>query len=162
MIIRPATLKDLPRLTGIYNYYIKTTAFTFDIEPYSVETRTPWFRAFDGQRRQCLVAETDQGVAGYSCSGEFKSKAAYSTSVEVSIYVAPEEHRRGIASVLYRHLFQAIVPHGVHCAYAGITLPNEPSIALHSSFGFEQVAHFNEVGFKFGRYWDVIWMERRF
>jgi phosphinothricin acetyltransferase len=162
MIIRPAERRDLPALTLIYNHYIETTAFTFDIDPYTVETRTPWFLAFDGKRRQCLVAETDRRVIGYGCSGEFKPKAAYSTSVEVSIYVAPEEHRLGVGSTLYERLFAAITPNGVHRAYAGITLPNDPSIGLHRSFGFEQVARFDEVGFKFNRYWDVIWMERRF
>lgn len=162
MDIRPARRSDLADLVSIYNHYIRTTAFTFDIEPYTAATRSAWFDAFDGYRRQCFVADAGGRITGYGCSGEFKAKAAYATSVEVSIYIAPDQQRRGIASALYEALFAAIAPHGVHRAYAGITQPNEPSVALHRAFGFEQVARYEEVGFKFDRFWDVIWMQKRF
>lgn len=162
MNIRSAQWQDLPALTALYNHYIVTSPCTFDIEPYSVETRAPWFEKFDGERWQCLVAEEDGAVIGYGCSGEFKSKAAYRTSVEVSIYVDHTAHRRGIARSLYASLFSALKTTGVHRAYAGITLPNEASIALHRAFGFDDVGIYREVGNKFGRYWDVLWMERPF
>ena len=162
MVIRPATTGDLPDLVTLYNHYIRTSACTFDIEPWTTATRAAWLQRFDGRRWQCLVAELDGRVVGYGCSGEFKAKAAYATSVETSIYVAPDQHRRGVAAALYRSLFAALTPYGVHRAYAGITLPNEASIALHGAFGFTTVAHFHEVGFKFDRYWDVVWMEKRF
>lgn len=162
MNIRSAQWQDLPALTALYNHYIVTSPCTFDIEPYSVETRAPWFEKFDGARWQCLVAEENGAVLGYGCSGEFKSKAAYQTSVEVSIYVDHTAHRRGIAGALYTSLFKALEKTGAHRAYAGITLPNEASVTLHRAFGFEDVGVYREVGHKFGRYWDVLWMERPF
>lgn len=160
--IRATTADDLPALVAIYNHYIRTSACTFDIEPYTTGSRMPWFKQFDGERRQSFTAVVNGQVAGYGCSGEFKTKAAYATSVETSIYVAAEQHRRGIAAALYRTLFEAISTFDVHRAYAGITVPNDASMALHRAFGFEQVARFNEVGYKFDRYWDVVWMEKRF
>ena len=160
MNIRSAQWQDLPAMTALYNHSIVTSPCTFDIEPYSVETRAPWFEKFDGYRWQCLVAEENGVVLGYGCSGEFKPKAAYRTSVEVSIYVDGTAHRRGIARTLYSALFNALAGTGVHRAYAGITLPNEASVALHREFGFTDVGIYREVGNKFGRYWDVLWMER--
>ena len=108
MNIRPAQWQDLPAMTALYNHFILTSPCTFDIEPYSVETRSPWFEKFDGERWQCLVAEENGVVFGYGCSGEFKSKAAYRTSVEVSIYVDHTVHRCGIARTLYSSLFSEI------------------------------------------------------
>lgn len=160
MNIRSAQWQDLPAMTALYNHYIVTSPCTFDIEPYSVETRAPWFEKFDGYRWQCLVAEENGVLLGYGCSGEFKAKAAYRTSVEVSIYVDGTAHRRGIARTLYSTLFNALAGTGVHRAYAGITLPNEASVVLHREFDFTDVGIYREVGNKFGRYWDVLWMER--
>jgi len=158
--IRPSLWQDLPAMTALYNHYILTSPCTFDIEPYSVETRAPWFEKFDGVRWQCLVAEKSGVLLAYACSGEFKPKAAYRTSVEVSIYVAGTEHRRGIARSLYASLFNSLTGNGVHRAYAGITLPNDASVALHREFGFHDAGFYREVGNKFGRFWDVLWMER--
>ena len=160
MEIRDAQWRDLPAMTALYNHYIKTSACTFDIEPYSVETRSAWFEKFDGDRWRCLVTEQDGQVLGYACSAEFKPKSAYRTSVEVSIYVGTNAHRRGVARGLYTALFKALEGTGVHRAYAGITLPNEASVQLHRSFGFVDAGIYREVGHKFGRYWDVAWLER--
>ncbi|MEK7794524.1 MAG: N-acetyltransferase family protein, partial [Candidatus Hydrogenedentota bacterium] len=100
-------------------------------------------------------------VTGYAYTSQFRSKAAYDTTVEMTIYLAPEAVGRGIGSVLYATLFDALRDEDVHLAVAGITLPNEASIALHKKFGFEDVGVYHEVGRKFGKYWDVVWMEKR-
>ena len=99
-------------------------------------------------------------ISGYACTTPFKAKPAYGTSVESSVYVHPEAGRQGIGRRLYEALLPALGEHGVHRAYAGIALPNDASVRLHEHFGFKQVAHFHEVGYKFDRFWNVIWLER--
>jgi phosphinothricin acetyltransferase len=159
--IRPAEPKDLDAIVDIYNHYVTTTHFTFDTEAFTTEARRPWFDQFDGARYRCLVLVGGGGVVGYANSAAFKPKAAYATSVEVSIYLAPGATGRGAATPLYAALFSALAGQDVHRAYALIALPNDASIAFHKRFGFTEVAHLNEVGRKFDRYWDVAYFEKR-
>jgi len=160
--IRPALIGDLPRLTEIYNHYIVNTPITFDIKPVSVDDRRAWFGQFSGEgRHRLFVAETDGVVQGYAGSHQFRTKAAYDSTVETTIYCAPEATGRGIGRKLYEALFAAIDGEDVQVAIAGITLPNEASVAIHTRFGFEPAGLMHDVGRKFGRYWDVLWMERR-
>jgi phosphinothricin acetyltransferase len=100
------------------------------------------------------------GITGYATSQQLKPKSAYETSVEVSVYIAPGWARQGIGRGLYESLFGNLVGQDLHRAYAIIALPNDASVALHQDFGFRDVARLSEVGRKFDRYWDVIWMER--
>lgn len=158
--VRPATLDDLARLTEIYNHYIVHTPITFDIDPYTVQRRRAWFNAHPGGRHRLLVADLDGRVAGYATSGPFRDKAAYATSVEVSVYCAAEATGAGLGSALYAALFAALDGEAVHRAYAGVALPNAASLRLHHRFGFRQVGLFGQVGWKFGRYWDVAWLEK--
>ena len=160
MEIRPVERRDLARLVDIYNHYVATTHFTFDTEPYSVETRMPWLEQFDGKRHRCFVLVDNDVVQGYASSAALKPKAAYGTSVEVSVYLAPGLTGRGHGPSLYRCLFASLALEDVHRAYALIALPNAPSLALHRAFGFVEAAHLNEVGRKFGRYWDVVYLEK--
>jgi phosphinothricin acetyltransferase len=90
----------------------------------------------------------------------FRYKPAYSTSVETSIYLAQADLGRGIGVPLYSALLEALRSEDLHRAYAGVTLPNPASIALHERLGFHRIGVFQEVGRKFGRYWDVMWLER--
>ena len=160
MKLRHATLEDLPAITRIYNHYVENSHATFDVGAFSVDDRRPWFDQFDVGRYQCWLAADESDVLGYACSMPFKAKAAYQTSVEVSLYVAPHAHRRGIGAVLYQKLLPALEAEDLHRAYAGIAQPNEASMGLHDRFGFHQAAHYREVGREFDRYWDVIWLER--
>ncbi len=159
--IRPAVATDLPRLTEIYNYYIVSTAITFDIEPYTVEQRADWFSHYQpvGPHR-LIVAEHDGVVLGSAWSSPFRPKKAYDTTVESSIYCAPEAVGLGLGTKLYGALFDAIAGEGLHRVIGGITQPNEASVALHEKFGFKRVALLTEVGFKFGRFWDVAFYEK--
>ena len=158
--IRPATLDDLPRIVEIYNHYVIHTPITFDLEPVTVAERRPWFDQFaDGGRHRLLVAEDRSNVLGYACTHQFRTKAAYDTTVETTIYCAPEATGRGVGTVLYAALFDAIAAEDIHRAVAGITLPNDASVALHERFGFAPIGVFHGVGHKFGQYWDVGWYE---
>ena len=164
MKLRPARRTDLSRLTEIYNFYVRTSHATFDIDPFSEADRAAWFDQFDGQRYQCWVADSccggGDGAIGYACSTPFKAKAAYQTSVEVSIYVAADVLGGGIGKALYARLLPALEQQDLHRAYAGIAQPNDSSMQLHQTFGFVEVSRLTEVGRKFDRYWDVTWLER--
>jgi phosphinothricin acetyltransferase len=161
-LVRDFCAADIDRLTELYNHYILETTITFDLQPYTVEQRREkWFSHYaNSGRHRLLVAEYDRQVVGYATSSQFRVKAAYDTSVETSIYLSAEAQGQGIGSQLYSALFDLLATEDVHRAYAGITLPNEASIAIHHKFGFEQVGLFREVGRKFGRYWDVAWLEK--
>ena len=159
--VRPAALDDLPRLTEIYNHYVRETAITFDVDEYTVDARRPWLDEHAGTgRHQLVVALAGGNVVGYAGTGRFRAKRAYDTSVEMTIYVAPDATGKGLGTALYSDLFTRLAGHDVHRALAGITLPNPASLALHARFGFRQVAHFTENGRKLGRYWDVVWLEK--
>jgi phosphinothricin acetyltransferase len=162
LTIRNACADDLPRLTAIYNHYVEHTAITFDFDSVKVDDRRIWFGQFaqHGPHR-LLVAADEGGVLGYAGTHQFRVKRAYDTTVESTIYCAPEAVGRGIGSALYRALFEAIAGEDLRMAIAGITLPNEASVALHEWFGFERVGVMTAVGRKFGRYWDVAWYQRR-
>lgn len=159
--IRPAVTADLPRLTEIYNHYVVHTPVTFDIEPYTVERRETWFNQFrPSGRHRLLVAEGSRSVLGYAGTMRWRPKSAYDTTVETTIYCAPEAGGRGIGSSLYGALFEALKDEDIQRFVAGYTLLNPASAALHERFGFKTVGIFTEVGRKFGRYWDVLWSER--
>jgi phosphinothricin acetyltransferase len=159
--VRPAMRADLPRLTEIYNHYIVNTPITFDLKPVTVEERARWFEEHAGTARHRLfVAEIEGTVVGWAGTGSFRDRAAYDTSVEMTIYCAPDATRRGIGASMYRVLFDALKNEDINRLLAGITLPNDASLKLHRRFGFTDVGVFTECGRKFDRYWDVIWMER--
>ncbi|HMB71442.1 MAG TPA: GNAT family N-acetyltransferase [bacterium] len=161
-VVRPGRESDLPELVAIYNHFVENTHVTFDLEPFAPEARREWFREFTERGPyRLLVAELGDEVGGYACSHEFRHKRAYRTSVETSVYVRPAAFGRGLGRALYRSLFAALDGDPeLHRAYAGVALPNPPSLALHRDFGFREVGTFREVGFKLDRYWDVCWLER--
>lgn len=175
--VRPGREQDLKALTELYNHYVRETPVTFDLEPLSLEQRRPWLLSHpeDGPHRLLVAlepAETLESVAaentgamagrllGYATSSPFRPKAAYATSVETSVYCAPGAAGRGVGTLLYTALFEALRNEDVHRAYAGIAQPNEASARLHARFDFRPVGVFREVGRKFGRYWDVAWYEK--
>ncbi|WP_327379931.1 GNAT family N-acetyltransferase [Streptomyces sp. NBC_01212] len=165
--VRPGVEGDLEALTDIYNHYVHETALTFDTVTFTPQERMSWLRSHpeDGPHR--LLVALDPGtrddaphVLGYATSSPYRPKAAYSTSVEVSVYCAPGTTGRGVGTLLHKALFETLADEDVHRAYAAIALPNEPSVRLHEAFGFRLVGTYEEVGRKFGRYWDVSWYER--
>jgi len=161
--IRPADRTDLPRLTEIYNHYVMHTPVTFDLEPYTVERRAAWFEQFSliGRYRLVVAQDEENGmVLGYAGTTRFRPKAAYDTTVETTVYSSPETVGKGIGRKLYAGLFDALADEDIHRIVGGYTLPNAASAKLHEMFGFKRVGIFSEVGYKFGKYWDVQWTER--
>lgn len=161
MTIRRAEPGDAAALAEIYNHYVRETSITFDTEPKSIEDRAQWLSHFaDDGRHQCFVLEDAGQVIGWASSHRFRDRAAYDTTVETGIYLAPGHHGRGLGRGLYATLFEALAREDVHRAYAGVTQPNDASNRLHAAFGFREVGKLEEVGRKFGRYWDVaIWLK---
>jgi phosphinothricin acetyltransferase len=159
--IRPARRADLPRLTEIYNHYVIHTPVTFDVEPYTVERRAAWFEQFAPTGRyRLMVAENEARVEGYAGTTRFRVKPAYDTTVETTVYASQEMIGKGIGRQLYAALFEAIAGEDINRIVGGYTLPNPSSAKLHEQFGFKNVGVFSQVGYKFGRYWDVQWTER--
>ncbi len=161
--VRPGVEGDLKALTDIYNHYVRETPITFDTTVFTPEERRPWLLSHpeDGPYLLKVAADADsQEILGYATSSPFRAKPAYTTSVEVTVYLAPHAGGRGIGTLLYKALFEALAAEDVHRAYAGIAQPNEASRRLHERLGFRHVGTYNEVGRKFGRYWDVAWYEK--
>lgn len=161
-LLRRGRRDDLPALTAIYNHYVRETAITFDLEPYTEEKRRPWLEEFaEKGRYQLFVADRAGMAVGYACTRRFRDKAAYDTTLETSVYLAPGAVGQGLGRALYERLFAALEGVDAHRLMAGITLPNAASVALHERLGFTPVGVMREVGRKFGRYWDVLWMDRK-
>lgn len=160
--IRPANVHDLERVTEIYNHYIVHTPITFDIAPFTAEQRRGWFAQFtlDGPHR-LLVAENAGGICGYAGTHQFRNKPAYDTTIETTVYLAPDAVGHGLGGRLYTALFAAIREQDLRLAVAGITVPNAASVALHERFGFVLTGVMHEVGRKLDRYWDVAWYEKK-
>lgn len=160
-LVRAADEGDLGALTDLYNHYVRETAITFDTVPVSPEQRRSWLVSHgkDGPYRLLVARErhvhAEGRLLGYVHSSRFRPKAAYDTSVECTVYVAPDAGGRGIGTLLYQHLFKALEGEDLHRAYAGITVPNEASVRLHRRFGFVWCGTYREAGRKFGRYHDV-------
>jgi phosphinothricin acetyltransferase len=134
---------------------------TFDVEPYTVERREAWFAQFSATgRHRLLVAEENGIVLGYAGTTRFRPKAAYETTVETTIYCAPEAIGKGLGKRLYAELFVVLKGEDIHRFVAVYVLPNPATEALHRRFGFRVVGVLSENGRKFGKYWDVCWVER--
>jgi phosphinothricin acetyltransferase len=154
--IRRAEQRDLPELLAIYNHYVVNTPITFDLEPRTLAQRQAWFDDFGAAgKHQCFVALNGDKPIGWACSAKFKEKAAYATSIETSVYLGPSETGRGIGRRLYAALFEQLSGEDVHRAFGGITMPNDASVGLHRSLGFEHIGTYAEIGRKFGKFWDV-------
>jgi phosphinothricin acetyltransferase len=154
--IRHVEQADLPALLEIYNHYVLKTPITFDIEPRTLEQRQAWIDGFTPSGRyQCFVAVRGGRAVGWASSHRYNERAAYDTTVSSSVYLAAEACGQGLGKALYTTLFEALKGEDIHRLFVGITLPNEASVRLHRSFGFEEIGIYREVGRKFGRFWDV-------
>jgi len=160
MLTRPATHADLPAILEIYNWAILHTTATNDYDPHTLEQRTTWFDAHGRDGYPVFVAEDDAGrVVGWSSLSRYKERIGYRFTAECSIYLAPEVHGRGIGKLLMPPLIEAARAMGLHAIVAGIDSENVASLKLHARFGFVEVARFREVGFKFGQWLDVVYLE---
>jgi L-amino acid N-acyltransferase len=161
MQVRPATRDDLPAIAGIYNDAVLKTTASYDYEPRSLEHRAAWFEAHEQQRLPVFVAQNVTGeVVGWSSLSRYHDRMGFRFTVENSIYVAEQHRGRGLGALLLAPLVDSARELGLRAIIAAIDAENTASIRLHARFGFEQVGHFKQVGYKFERWLDVIYMER--
>lgn len=159
MELRPATLDDAEPIRQIYNLEVTTSTATFDLVPRTLEDQQAWLAARSGAHA-VLVAVADGEVIGFGSLSPWRDRPAYSTTVEDSVYVHRDHHGRGVGKAVLGALIETGTRHGFHACMARIVGGHEASIALHASCGFEVVGTEREVGRKFGRWLDVVLMER--
>jgi len=153
--IRLATAADLPTINDIYNYYVLRSTCTYQLEPETREARQAWFAAHPAEKYPVTVAELDGQVVGWGSLSKFRDRAAYDGSVEASVYIHHDVHRRGIGRALLTDLIERARAIGFHTLIGGASADQTASLALQESLGFQRVAEFKEVGYKFGRWLDV-------
>jgi L-amino acid N-acyltransferase YncA len=159
MKIWPCEEKDIPAICAIYNYYIENTVITFEEVPVPVSEMSERVK-FHSKLWPWLVCEVEGAVVGYAYASKWKERAAYKNSVEISVYIQNASVGKGYGKALCGALLDALTKLGCHVVIGGVALPNAASIALHEHFGFQMVAHFSEVGFKFGRWVDVAYWQK--
>lgn len=161
-MIRCATIGDANSVVAIYNYYIENTIVTFIEQAISAQNISDNISTAASDQLPYMVYELDGVVLGYAYASKWQGRCAYRYSVEVTVYLAVEATGQGIGSALYQALFRELEKRSYHVALAGIALPNDASIVLHEKFGMRKVAHFEEVGFKFGKWVDVGYWQKTF
>ncbi len=156
--IRAATEVDLAAINDIYNHYVLRSTCTYQEEVESPDGRRKWFHRH-GDKHPVIVAEAEGRVVGWGSLSPYHARSAYRHTVENSVYVHPEHQRRGIGSRLLQELTVRARDLGHRVIIAAIDGEQNGSIELHARFGFEKVGHFKEVGFKFGAWRDVVYMQ---
>lgn len=155
-MVRQVRPEDAEQLTAIYNYYIDTSGVTFEeVQIMPSEMRLRIKKINVKNNFPFLVYEEEGQIKGYAYTTTFRERVAYRYSVESTVYVAKEHFGKGIGSTLYAALLEELKKGDYHSVIGVITLPNEPSVKLHESFGFKKVGHFTEVGYKFEQWMDV-------
>jgi L-amino acid N-acyltransferase YncA len=157
--VRIAVPTDAIAIQGIYAPVVTSTTISFELEPPTVEEMAQRIESTLAHYPY-LVAESNGQVLGYAYASQHRARQAYGWSVDVTVYVDPVYHRGGIGKALYERLLPLLERQGFHAAYAGISLPNVASQALHERFGFQHIGTYPEVGFKHGKWHDVGYWRR--
>ena len=155
MIIREAKSDDAAAIVAIYNHFIVNTPITFEEQAITPGDMAQRIADVQNSDLPWLVAEHDGVVIGYAYATKWRVRHAYRYSVESTVYLAPSHAGKGIGTLLYKALLTRLSEQGCHVVIGGIAQPNPASVALHEALGFQQVAKFKEVGFKFGQWVDV-------
>lgn len=158
-IIRPATTKDLTAINDIYNHYVVHSTCTYQTIPATEEERERWFR-LHGERHPVIVVEENGEVIAWGSLSPLHERQAFMNSVEDSIYVHHQHLRRGLGRLILTDLLRLAGEIGHHTVLGAISMDQVASVRLHESFGFKQVAHFSEIGWKFDRWLDLVWLQK--
>lgn len=158
-MIRDATNADADAICTIYNYYIENTVISFEEQSLTVAEMRNRMELVFSCNLPWLVYIDNQQIAGYAYATRWHTRASYKYSVESSVYLKHDMIGNGIGSSLYGELIGRLRALNYHAVIGGIALPNPGSVALHEKFGFEQVAHYRETGFKCDRWIDVGYWE---
>lgn len=159
VLMRNATENDLPGILEIYNDAILNTTAIYNYLPYTTHDINNWYADKLKNKHPVLVAIVDNKVAGFASYGHFRVRPAYKYSVEHSVYVHPSFRKRGIAKKLLKEIIEAARQNNYHAIVAGIDADNKISIELHKQFNFVEVGNIKQVGYKFGKWLDLTFME---
>ena len=160
MEVREAAESDLPEILAIYNDVIATSTAVYRETPADIEERREWLRARVAQGYPVIVAVDETGITGFGSFGDFRNWPGYRFTVEHSVHVRADRRAHGIGAAIVAELVRRAKALGKHVLIAGIDADNIASLRLHERLGFEKVAHFREVGWKFGRWLDLVFMQR--
>ncbi|KLU61185.1 putative phosphinothricin acetyltransferase YwnH [Peptococcaceae bacterium CEB3] len=160
LIVRLAREDDLPRLNAIYNWAVENTVATFDLECRGPKQAQDWFASHQDEFYPLFVLVTGSTIAGWGSLSPFHTRPAYRLSGEFSLYLAPEFQGRGFGHVLLQHLCEEARRIGYHTLLGLISGSNTASLALAGKHGFAEVGRYAEVGWKFGRWQDVVVVQR--
>jgi L-amino acid N-acyltransferase len=158
--LRAAMIGDLAIINAIYTHSVLHSTSTYQTEPSTDAERTAWFKAH-GPQHPVIVAEIDGRVVGWGSLSPFHARAAFNRTVEESVYIHHDFHRRGIGKAILADLLARAKTLGHHRVIAAISGDQEPSLVLHESMGFTERGRLTEVGFKFGRWLDLVYLEHR-
>lgn len=159
--IRDATEEDLAGLLVIYNEVIATSTAIYSSDPVTLEDRRQWWRARTAQGYPVLVARDAHGVAGFATFGDFRAWPGYRFTVEHSVHVRADGRGCGTGTLLLQALLTRAAALGKHVMIAGVDAANAAAIRFHERLGFEQRGHLREVGYKFDRWLDLVFLQRR-
>jgi len=155
-VIRSVEIKDAQAISDIYNHYIANTVITFEEDLVNSQDMVNRINKVLSANLPWFVAQDVSGnILGYAYASKWRERLSYRFSVEVTVYLSPDSAGKGVGSSLYESLFKALKANNMHSVIGGITLPNPASVAIHEKFGMKKVAHFEEVGLKFGQWLDV-------
>ena len=156
IFIKNISNADIEAVNLLYNYYIRNTAFTFDIKEKTLSEKKEWSKIFKKDSPyQCIVAYENDILVGFASSRPFRDKEAYNSSIETSVYISHNYIGKGYGKLLMEDLFIKIDGYNVNRVYAFITEPNSASEKLHLLLGFKKIGVLNNVGKKFGKFWNV-------
>lgn len=158
-ILRNASAADIPAISEIYNYYVLHSTCTYQIEPETLADRQAWFELHSPDKYPVIVAELDGRVVGWGSLSKFHARAGYAPTTEASVYIAHGHHRRGLGRTILQNLIDRARTAKFHTIIGGASADQSASIALQESLGFTRVGQLREVGQKFGRRLDVVYMQ---
>ena len=158
--IRDASGDDLPGILAIYNEVIASSTAVYRETPVTLDDRRQWFNARQEQSYPVLVAVDDSGILGFASYGDFRAWPGYRFSVEHTVHIRSDERGRGVGTALMRALMRRATEQGKHVMLGGVDADNEPSLRFHDRLGFARAARLHQVGFKFGRWLDLVFVER--
>ncbi len=158
--IRDATSADIEGVLAIYNDVVRTSTAIYRDEPTTLEERSTWWSGRVQQGYPVLVAADESGVLGFASFGDFRAWPGYRYTVEHTVLVRGDCRAQGVGLALMKPLMTRAESLGKHVMVAGVDADNHPSLRFHERLGFQRVGHFHEVGFKFGRWLDLVFLER--
>lgn len=158
VVIRLATEDDLPAINAIYNHFVPISTTSYDLEPLSLEERRRWFAGREAIH-PVTVAERDGQIVGWGSLSTFRNKPGYRPTVENSVYVHPDHLRTGVGTAVVNDQIARARQLGLHAIVAGIDAEQEASLAMHAKLGFREVGRFPQVGRKFDRWLDAVFLE---